>query len=165
MTKLEAPTPVLFVCLGNICRSPLAEGVFAHLAAERGLADRFVVDSAGTAGYHVGERADPRSRDVAAAHGIRLEGSARQASVADVDRPGVVVAMDASNLRSLKGLASERSRAEIVLMRDFDSAEPGADVPDPYYGGAGGFQEVYEILERSCGALLDELAKRLDAEA
>ncbi len=164
MTPSKAVTPVLFVCLGNICRSPLAEGVFAHLAAQRGMADRFAVDSAGTAGYHVGEGVDRRSRAVAAAHGIRLEGAARQVSAADVDRPGVVVAMDASNLRFLKGLASKRSRAEIVLMRDYDAVEPGAGVPDPYYGGPGGFEEVYEIIERSCRALLDELAKRTGAE-
>lgn len=160
MTTSGAATSVLFVCLGNICRSPLAEGVFASMAAERGLAGRFEVDSAGTAGYHSGEAPDPRSVAVAAKHGIRLEGAARQVTRADLARPGLVVAMDASNRRSLERLRGARGQAELVTMRDFDPDDPGGDVPDPYYGGPGGFDEVYEILRRSCRGLLDELVQR-----
>lgn len=160
MTTPDAGTPVLFVCLGNICRSPLAEGIFAAMAAERGLADRFEVDSAGTAGYHSGESPDPRSVAVAAKHGIRLDGAARQVTRADMARPGVVVAMDASNRRSLERLRGPRDQAEFVTMRDFDPDDPGGDVPDPYYGGPGGFDDVYEILDRSCRGLLDELVRR-----
>lgn len=154
------PTTVLFVCLGNICRSPLAEGVFASMAEARGVADRFRVDSAGTAGYHVGETADRRSIAVAAAHGIRLTGRARQVSRRDVTEPGVVVAMDRSNQRSLERLKGRRGDAEIVLMRDYDPEADSPDVPDPYYGGPDGFEEVYRIVERSCRELLDELAAR-----
>lgn len=156
------PTRVLFVCLGNICRSPLAEGVFASMAEARGLGDRFRVDSAGTAGYHVGEQADRRSIAVASDHGVRLTGRARQVSRRDVEEPGVVVAMDRSNRRSLERMRGQRGKAEIVLMRDYDSEADSPDVPDPYYGGPDGFGEVYSILERSCASLLDELAGRGD---
>ena len=151
-------TSVLFVCLGNICRSPLAEGVFAHMAESRGLAGRFVVDSAGTAAYHTGEPADSRSIAVANAHGVPLTGTARQVTRHDFERFDVVVAMDESNRRSLERLQGGRRHAEIVMMRDYDAQDPGADVPDPYYGGPRGFDRVYRILERSCQSLLDELA-------
>ena len=155
-------TSVLFVCLGNICRSPLAEGIFAGMAEARGLGGRFRVDSAGTAGYHVGERADRRSIAVAAAHGVRLTGRARQVSRRDVEEPGVVVAMDRSNQRSLERLRGRKGRAEIVLMRDYDTDADSPDVPDPYYGGPDGFEEVYRILERSCRSLLDDICARAD---
>lgn len=151
-------TSVLFVCLGNICRSPLAEGIFASIVEARGLGDQFRVDSAGTAGYHVGERADHRSIAVAADHGVRLAGRARQVTDRDVKEPGVVVAMDRSNLRSLERRRGRHGNARLVLMRDYDSGADSLDVPDPYYGGPEGFEEVYRILERSCRALLDELA-------
>lgn len=151
-------TSVVFVCLGNICRSPLAEGIFASMAEASGLGERFRVDSAGTAGYHVGEKADHRSVAVAAAHGVRLTGRARQVSRRDVTEPGVVVAMDRSNRRSLERLKGRRGDAEVVLMRDYDPQADSPDVPDPYYGGPEGFEEVYRILERSCRRLLDELA-------
>ena len=154
----HAPTSVLFVCLGNICRSPLAEGVFASQTEDRGVADRFLVDSAGTGAYHSGERPDSRSIAVAAAHGIRLTGVARQVTRRDMERFAVVVAMDRSNRHSLERLRGGRGRAEIVMMRDYDPGNPGADVPDPYYGGQDGFERVYRILERSCRGLLDELA-------
>lgn len=161
-----ATTSVLFVCLGNICRSPLGEGIFAALAKERGLADHFHVDSAGTAAYHTGEPPDSRSIAVAAAHGVRLTGYARQVTPRDMERFDVIVAMDRSNLRSLKRL-HQRSRrragtpADIVLMRDYDPGAHDPDVPDPYYGGRDGFERVYRILERACGGLLDELADTL----
>ena len=185
-------TSVLFVCLGNICRSPLAEGIFSHQAEIRGLADRFEVDSAGTGAYHAGEPPDSRSVAVAASHGVRLFGTARQVAMDDFERFDLIVAMDRSNQRSLEGLREggaqwdhrrrrrqrrlrrqhrgggegragpqgDRDRARIVMMRDYDH-DPGGgdpDVPDPYYGGPGGFEEVYHILERACAALLDELA-------
>lgn len=157
------PVSVLFVCLGNICRSPLAEGVFAALATERGLGDRFDVDSAGTAAYHSGEPPDSRSAAVAEAHGIRLTGYARQVTPRDLERFDIVVAMDRSNRRSLERLGRRvRGRpgglADIVLMRDYDPRARDSDVPDPYYGGADGFERVYRILERACDGLLDELA-------
>ncbi|MBW3536060.1 MAG: hypothetical protein KY453_12745, partial [Gemmatimonadetes bacterium] len=125
-------TSVLFVCLGNICRSPLAEGVFAHLVRERGLEDAYRVDSAGTGAYHVGDAPDRRSVDVARRNGVALEGRARQVAATDFREWDVVVAMDRENLRNLEALA-ERSGggARLHLLRDFDP-EPGhGEVPDP----------------------------------
>ncbi len=154
---------VLFVCLGNICRSPLAEGIFAALARERGLDGRFHVDSAGTAAYHSGEPPDSRSTSVAAGHGIRLTGFARQVKPRDLEHFDIVVAMDRSNRRSLERLR-RRARggrdplADIVMMRDYEPGARETDVPDPYYGGPDGFERVYRILERACNGLLDELA-------
>lgn len=151
---------VLFVCLGNICRSPLAEGIFAALAGERGLGGQFHVDSAGTGAYHAGEPPDSRSTAVAAAHGIRLTGVARQVTPRDLERFDFVVAMDGSNRRSLERLQRRvrGGHAEIVMMRDYESGAPDPDVPDPYYGGPDGFERVYRILERACNGLLDELS-------
>ena len=160
-----ATTSVLFVCLGNICRSPLAEGIFAALAKERGLDGRFHADSAGTAGYHSGEPPDPRSTAVAAAHGVHLTGFARQVTPRDLERFDIVVAMDRSNRRSLERLrrrvrGGRGALADIVMMRDYEPGAREPDMPDPYYGGPGGFERVYRILERACNGLLDELANR-----
>jgi protein-tyrosine phosphatase len=161
MTPSEAPTrSVLFVCLGNICRSPLAEGVFRHLARERGVEDRFIVDSAGTGAWHVGSPPDPRSTETAARHGIRLEGKARQVRPGDAERFDLVLAMDRSNLRDLEGVlgSGTASRARLRLFRDYDPEAQGtADVPDPYYGGAEGFEEVQRMVVRTCEALLDAM--------
>ena len=154
------PVSVLFVCLGNICRSPLAEGIFAALAKERGLEGEFHVDSAGTAAYHSGEPADSRSAAVAAAHGVRLTGVARQVTPRDFERFDVIVAMDRSNRRSLERLRRRGGPADIVMMRDYDPGARDPDVPDPYYGGPAGFERVFRILERACNSLLDELAGR-----
>ena len=120
--------------------------------------DSFRVDSAGTAAYHTGEPPDARSVRVAAAHGIRLNSVARQVTRRDFDRFDVIVAMDRANRRSLERTARHQGlRAEIVMMRDYDLRAHDPDVPDPYYGGPGGFEQVYRILERSCEGLLDEL--------
>lgn len=153
-------TSVLFVCLGNICRSPLAEGIFAHLAESRGMAGRFRVDSAGTGAYHSGERPDSRAIAVASNHGVRLPGAARQVARSDMSRFDMIVAMDRSNRRSLermRGYGAHNGHAEIVMMRDYDPERGSRDVPDPYYGGPDGFERVYTILERCCGRLLDTL--------
>jgi len=148
---------VLFVCLGNICRSPLAEGVMRHLVAERGLQDEIEVDSAGTGAWHVGERPDARSIEVAARNGVSLVGqSARKVCPADFRDFSRIVAMDASNIRDLRTVAPTGAAADLRLLRDFDP-EGGGDVPDPYYGGGDGFAEVYAMVDRSCRALLDEL--------
>lgn len=154
-----APTGVLFVCLGNICRSPLAEGIFIHLARERGVLDRFRVDSCGTGGWHAGNRADPRSIAVAAKHGIELASIARKF---DPRRDPVdfrwLIPMDRQNHRDLldAGVPSDRLR----LMLDFHPNPPTREVPDPYYGGADGFDKVYDMLRVSCEAMLDEFSVR-----
>lgn len=159
---MPKPTSVLFVCLGNICRSPLAEGVFIHLAEQRGVADRFEVDSCGTGGWHAGSRPDPRSIAVAKKHGVHLPGSARQLDAESDARFDLVVAMDDSNRASL--VEAGIPGARICLLRDFDPdanrepATPGSrDVPDPYYGGPDGFDDAYDMVRRSCAALLDHL--------
>ena len=151
-------TSVLFVCLGNICRSPLAEGIFLHLVDQAGLTDRFEVDSAGTGAWHVGERADARAAMVASQHGVELPSRARQITSDDLDHFDYVIAMDRENLRNIERLAATReSDAQIKLLREYDSESSGDEVPDPYYGGASGFENVYEMVHRSCTELLDQL--------
>ena len=150
-------TRVLFVCLGNICRSPAAEGVFRHLVAEAGLTNRFTIDSAGTGAWHEGEKADRRMRQAAERRGIALTSIARQVTVNDFERFDHVFAMDTSNLRTLRSLAPPEHRDKIRLFRDADPEAPGEDVPDPYYGGADGFEDVLDIVTRTGRVLLDEL--------
>ncbi|MCW5768922.1 MAG: low molecular weight phosphotyrosine protein phosphatase [Phycisphaeraceae bacterium] len=154
---------VLFVCMGNICRSPLAEGIFLHLASERGVRDRFLVDSAGTGAWHTGEPADPRSIAVALARGVHLPSIARQVDPeSDFERFDLILAMDRSNRTGLLNLGAPSER--VRLMRSFDSTLRGApedelDVPDPYYGRGDGFVRVYDMLHRATTGLLDELMR------
>jgi protein-tyrosine phosphatase len=148
------PTSVLFVCLGNICRSPLAHGLFeAHLAT-CGRADAFAVDSAGTSGYHAGEAPDPGSIREAARHGLDITGQRSRPLVArDFDRFDFIIAMDTSNLRAIRrmgNLPPER----LFRILEFDSEALSFDVPDPWGGGEGGFRDVYAMLERSMAPLL-----------
>ncbi|MDT8341362.1 MAG: low molecular weight protein-tyrosine-phosphatase [Longimicrobiales bacterium] len=152
------PTSVLFVCLGNICRSPLAEGVFLHLLRAAGAGDRYRVDSAGTGAWHVGERPDPRAREVAERRGVALPSRARQVTPPDLDDFDLVVAMDRSNLADLEALRDRHGgSARLVLLRDFDPEPGDREVPDPYYGGPEGFDRVVAMVERSARALLDHL--------
>ncbi len=161
------PTRVLFVCMGNICRSPLAEGVFLSLIRSRGLEKGYAVDSAGTGGWHAGESPDVRSIDVARRNRVTLEGHARQVRAADFDDFDWVIAMDRQNLRDLRPFAPPpRGRAtRIHLLREFDPDPGNQEVPDPSYGGPDGFDDVYAMVQRSCAALLDHLeALRVRAE-
>jgi protein-tyrosine phosphatase len=153
-------TRVLFVCLGNICRSPAAEAVFAKLAADAGAADDFTIDSAGTGAWHVGESADARMRRAAKNRGIMITSVARQVSRGDFERFDLLVAMDASNFDALLRMAPAGHRSKVVLFRDFDPQSPGEDVPDPYYGGDDGFDDVLNIVTRAGEGLLAELTKR-----
>jgi len=151
-------TSVLFVCMGNICRSPLAEGVFRHLAAEAGVADRFVVDSAGTGAWHAGEPPDARSIEVAAAHGVTLQGRARQIEAEDLRAFDLVLAMDRDNLGVLEELsAAAGGTARLHLLREYDPTAEGDEVPDPYYGGPHGFEKVYRMIHAACQGLVEEL--------
>lgn len=156
---------VLFVCLGNICRSPTAEGVFRAMVEEAGLSAQVRIDSAGTGGWHAGESPDPRSTRVAAQRGYRLEGAARQVRREDFARFDLIVAMDRSNLRRLRELAPDAAAAEkLSLLRDHGPpAERGQDVPDPYYGGPDGFDRVLDICEAGCRGLLAVVRERLEA--
>jgi len=156
---------VCFVCLGNICRSPTAEGVMRHLIAERQVGHLVQVDSAGTSAYHIGERPDRRSAATARRRGIELVGHARQFEREDLEAFDYVVAMDTQNFKELVKLAPRDARDRIHLMRDFDPESPkGASVPDPYYGGEQGFEEVLDQCLRACSALLDEILNRRAGE-
>ena len=147
---------VCFVCLGNICRSPTAEGVFRRLVSSANLSQQIEIDSAGTAAYHIGELPDARARAAAQRRGYDLTGTARQFQRGDFARFDYVLAADAANLRVLQKLApSDEARRRVHLLREFDAtAAPGVEVPDPYYGGPAGFDEVIDICERACGGLL-----------
>ncbi len=154
-------TGILFVCLGNICRSPLAEGVFLHLARERGIAERFLVDSAGTGSWHVGEQPDVRARAVAQRNRVQLVHRARVVDPAsDVKRFHWLIPMDRANLRDLLDLGAPRDRTR--LLRSFDPSLAGKadhelEVPDPYYGGEHGFDEVFRMVWNACVGLHDML--------
>ena len=143
------------MCLGNICRSPTAEGVMLKLVREAALADRFVIDSAGTGAYHTGERADPRSREEALSRGVDLPSIARQFVEEDFDRFDYVIAMDRQNRRNFQTFVrTEADVAKVHLLRSFDTGANEPDVPDPYHGGAQGFARVFDICEAGCRALL-----------
>ncbi|MCL4742462.1 MAG: low molecular weight phosphotyrosine protein phosphatase [Phycisphaerales bacterium] len=157
------PRSLLFVCLGNICRSPLAEGIFLHLADARGVRDRFEADSCGTGAWHVGERPDARAAAVARQNGVKLVSIARQLDPRrDFERFDLLLPMDRTNRDDLLDAGAPESR--VRLMRSFDPTLAGAgerelDVPDPYYGGPDGFQHVFDMLVRSCTGLLDRMAR------
>ena len=150
---------VLFVCLGNICRSPLAEALFNKHVKDRGLQDKFMGDSCGTAAYHVGEQPDGRSRANAEENGLNYSHKARQLATTDYTDFELIVPMDATNMANIRKLYPD-FKVEIKLMRDYDSGHEGADVPDPYFGGEQGFQDVYDILDRSTNTLLDKLLSK-----
>lgn len=155
---------VLFVCLGNICRSPTAEGVMRRLVREVGLEGRIGLDSAGTGSWHVGEAPDARAVAAARRRGIEVVGAARQVVAADFERFDLILAMDRANLRALRARApDDEAQARIRLLREFDpSALAGEDldVPDPYAGGAGGFETVLDLVDAACRGLLRALRAR-----
>lgn len=155
----ENKTKILFVCLGNIIRSPLAEHIFRHLAEQAGVAGKYRVDSAGTAGYHIGESPDSRMRQVAKEYGLVYDGSGRQVQRRDFDEFDMIVPMDMSNKSNLMRLTNgPEHEGKIYTMRSFDpQGSPSDGVPDPYYGGIDGFHTTYRIVERSCKGLLDAL--------
>lgn len=150
---------VCFVCLGNICRSPTAEGIMLSLVADAALDGHIGVDSAGTGAWHVGESADPRSRACATRRGVDLPSIARRFEAHDFARFHFVLAMDSENYGDLRDLAPDDASAEKVhLLRRFDPAAPeNASVPDPYYGGPRGFDDVFDICEAACRGLLEHI--------
>jgi protein-tyrosine phosphatase len=155
---------ILFVCLGNICRSPAAEGVFLHLLAQAGLQDRCVVDSAGTGGWHVGSRPDRRMRAAAERRGIHLPSRARQIDLADLTSFDRILTMDDDNLSAVEALARElggrTGLACIEPLTRHSRCFTVSEVPDPYYGGAQGFEHVLDLLEDACAGLLETLDLR-----
>lgn len=152
---------VLFVCLGNICRSPTAEGVFRHKVREAGLEDRIEIDSAGTGDWHVGKAPDARTRAAALRRGYDLSSlRARQVGASDFSRYDLILAMDHANLKDLQRLRGGASGAELDLFLRRYELEID-EVPDPYYGGEDGFEQVLDLVERACDGLLMEVKRRL----
>jgi protein-tyrosine phosphatase len=149
---------ILLVCLGNICRSPLAEGILREKLSKHGIS--WNVDSAGTGSWHVGAGPDKRSIKVAKEFSIDIKNlKARQFSVADFDRFDLILAMDERNFEFINRKASAGSRARVAMMLDFLYPGERKSVPDPYYGGDNGFYQIYELLDRACDALIDELVR------
>ncbi len=150
---------ILFVCTGNICRSPLAEAVLRTKLAERGADGRYEIDSAGTVTDHLGERSDPRMRRTAARRGVRIDHRARRVTSADMERFDLVVGMDDQHLNALRSLADGAS-VQVRKLGEFGDGDRAPDVPDPWYGGMAGFERVYEMVDRSCEALAQWLEGR-----
>ncbi|MES2730252.1 MAG: low molecular weight protein-tyrosine-phosphatase [Bacteroidota bacterium] len=151
---------VLFVCLGNICRSPMAEGIFNDIILKKKLQKVMKCDSAGTEGYHVGEWPDKRMQQTAYKHQIHLGHTARQIVKEDIAKFDFILAMDKANLADILTLSyPNESAGKIMLIRDFDPVSGDGNVPDPYYGGIDGFEEVYQMLERCNHALINCLIK------
>ncbi|GAB3232226.1 low molecular weight phosphotyrosine protein phosphatase [Algoriphagus aestuariicola] len=150
---------VLFVCLGNICRSPLAEAIFNHKIQALGLSRKFKSDSAGTSDYHIGELPDERTIQCAQRKGLKINHRGRQVNRTDFRDFDYIIAMDESNLTNLESLKEKFNfpEKEVYLMRDFVTGWEGMPVPDPYYGGEEGFDEIYHILDASIESFLRKI--------
>jgi len=150
---------LLFICAGNICRSPTGEGVMRRLVREEGLEDEIEIASAGTGGWHAGDPPDARAIAAAKLRGLTLEGAARQVTPDDFEHYDLVLAADRENVRDLLAVApSEEAARKVHLLREYDPDASGdLDVPDPYYGGDDGFEHVLDLVEAACRGLLDEI--------
>ena len=153
---------VLFVCLGNICRSPAAEAIFINLITEMNLKNKLFVDSAGTGSWHVGKRADSRMRHAAKKRGINISSQARRINKNDFEKFNYILAMDNSNFQNILNLKNRENAsdfAEILKIQDFSSKFNEKEVPDPYFGGDEGFDNVLDILEDSVGGFFTNIIK------
>jgi protein-tyrosine phosphatase len=161
---LSKPFEICFVCLGNICRSPLAEGVFQSLINDQGLENQIIINSAGTGGWHVGASPDARMQATARTKGIHLTSRAQQIEAGDIRRFDLVLAMDQSNLETMQYLCSpEMAAKKLRLFRSFDpEADGDLDVPDPYYGGDDGFDHVFQIVHRTCPPILEYVKSQME---
>jgi protein-tyrosine phosphatase len=161
---------ILFVCMGNICRSPSAEGIFIHQLAQSAFKNQVSTDSAGTHGYHVGHPPDRRAIATTARFGISIEQlRSRKVKPSDFDEFDLIIAMDADNLRILKDLRPAQSRSKLALMLEYLPVDSGdasriTDVPDPYYGDIGDFEYMYSLLEPACAGLLKAVGDRIGGQ-
>lgn len=151
----HSTTRILFICMGNICRSPLAEGVFLHHCQRLGISQQYEVDSAGIGGWHAGDEADPRSRAVAIKNGIELTTRSRQVTPGDFDSFDLLIAMDEENVRDLLDLGCPDSKIRSLMHYDPDSSHD--HVPDPYYGGDEGFDLVFHLVDQASARFIDHL--------
>lgn len=159
---MAQPIKVLFVCMGNICRSPTAEGVFKSVVEKAGLAGSITSDSAGTGDYHIGEAPDPRAQGAALGRGYDLSPlCARQVRSRDFSEFDYVLAMDEANLRQLQRLCPPEHAGKVKLFMDFAGKGAAREVPDPYYGGAQGFERVLDMVEQASRGLLEHLRGRI----
>lgn len=159
----DKPLKICFVCLGNICRSPTAEGIFQHLVNERELQPYFEIDSAGTSAYHTGEGANSKAQKIARRHNVKIHSKARRFESFDLGYFDLIIAMDRENFANIQQLDKKKNYGDkIVLLREFDESPDNGQVPDPYYGGMDGFKNVFDIVHRSCRALLIDLEKQID---
>jgi len=154
---------VMFVCMGNICRSPLAHGVFQKMVEDEGLESHIEIESSGTTAYHIGELPDYRMTKVAASRGFDLNHRARKFMPSDLENYDMVLAMDNNNLRDIQMHQKKHHQASVQLFRNFDpEGVQGSEVPDPYYGGDEGFENVFRIVHRTSRRLLDHVKNELD---
>jgi len=154
----ERPFRICFVCLGNICRSPTAEGIMKHLIKEEGLSDYFEIDSAGTSAYHIGEPANSKSQKIANEHGVQLDSRGRRIALSDLETFDLLLAMDNNNFKFLSAIDEKNIATDKILMlREFDPEGPGEPVPDPYAGGIDGFENVFQVIKCSCQTLLEQI--------
>lgn len=159
-----APLRILFVCMGNICRSPAGEGVLRSQIAATGLGDRVDIDSAGTIGFHAGNPPDRRMLAAASRRGYDLAGRARQVTTADLDRFDLILTMDEANRRDVLALArDDRQRARVRAFCEFCQAHAETEVPDPYYGGREGFDHVLDMLEDGCAGVVEWVRREVSA--
>lgn len=161
--KEKSKTRILFVCMGNICRSPLAECAFLSETEVRGLSDHFEIDSAGTGGWHAGQDPDRRMQKAAEAAGIDLFGSARQVRREDFAHFEHIVCMDEENRQDLLAMGAPKSKLSLLL--EYDSSVSEREVPDPYYGGESGFRNVVTLVSSGCQRLLDHLTEKTNAKS
>lgn len=158
MIEIKGRKRVLFVCLGNICRSPAAEGIFKYLVDQNGLKSEFHIDSAGTSGYHDGDLPDKRMRQHGSLRGYQFDSISRRLTHKDFEQFDVILAMDDSNFENIIDLAPDlNSRSKVFRMVDFLQEMDSDHIPDPYYGGASGFELVLDLLEDACQGLLQKI--------
>ena len=159
--KSKKKTSVLFVCMGNICRSPTAEGIFRHMINEKNISDFFITDSAGTHAYHVGAPPDHRAQDTAESRGIDLSDlRGRKVCVTDFDKFDYILAMDKDNYEILDEMCPAHKKNQLMLFLDFAKGLAFDEVPDPYYGGTKGFEKVFDMLENASSGLIEHIEKQ-----